>query len=358
LGDNFGTALRELRSVAGISLRSLGKLAHCSHGYLADLEAGRRRPGHTLAKQLDVILKADGRLAALAPDADDGGSFSLRSHKFVVSHLSADCSPDVLADLVEAHTVAGYLPGQRSARVAHPVAGECDLHLWDHGVVIHHLVEDVTHTDLGSLARWRYSSYERDQAWAGQVLSEQLQREVTADYVLSVYWVTEPAWQGSRLETALRLICMPRVLVGDGHPDGDCSDVEHALLRVGFDHHELMPFGAADAAIGYASWSGVVYRPLDAERALQESDLVQVELATQSLWSHCSWLARQIEDGTQPSIPSDHGWLWLRGARSRLFTSRPQETGPHRSMREAILTTSGLPAMLDEALITLKELAP
>jgi hypothetical protein len=172
-----------------------------------------------------------------------------------------------------------------------------------------------------------------------------------------VYWVTEPAWQGSRLETALRLICMPRVLVGDGRPDGDCADVEQALLRDGFEHPELMPFGAADAAIGYASWSGVVYRPLDAERALQESDLVQVELATQSLWSHCSWLARQIEDGTQPSIPAEHGWLWLRGARSRLFTARPQETGPHRSMREAILTTSGLPAMLDEALITLKELA-
>jgi hypothetical protein len=173
---------------------------------------------------------------------------------------------------------------------------------------------------------------------------------------LSAYWVTEPAWQGERLESALGLICIPRALVGENHLDRDCADLERTLLRDGFSHPDLVPFGAADTAIAYASWSGVVYRPLDTRRALQEHDLVGVELAAQSLWCHCSWLARQVEDGVTPAVSDRFGWQWLRGARSRLFTSRPQETGPHRSMREAILVSSGLPQMLDEALITLKEL--
>ena len=44
-----------------------------------------------------------------------------------------------------------------------------------------------------------------------------------------------------------------------------------------------------------------------------------------------------------------------RGARCRLANPRPQESGQHRSMREAILETSGLAGQLDHAIETLRE---
>jgi hypothetical protein len=101
----------------------------------------------------------------------------------------------------------------------------------------------------------------------------------------------------------------------------------------------------------------VVYTPQDHERALNEQDVVEVELAAQSLWQYCSWIAGEVEDGRDPQVNPAYGWRWLRAAQSRITTARPQETGPHRDMREAILATCGLPAMLDTAITTLRELS-
>lgn len=64
--ETFGETLRRLRLHAGMSLRRLADLAHCSKTHVADLETGRRMPTLPIAKALDQALGADGELAALA----------------------------------------------------------------------------------------------------------------------------------------------------------------------------------------------------------------------------------------------------------------------------------------------------
>ncbi|BCJ65083.1 helix-turn-helix domain-containing protein [Polymorphospora rubra] len=62
----FGTELRRLRSRNGLSLRALAARTHYSHGYLWDLEQGRKTPPHDTAAVLDQALNGSGALIAAA----------------------------------------------------------------------------------------------------------------------------------------------------------------------------------------------------------------------------------------------------------------------------------------------------
>ena len=72
----FGHRLKQLRAQRGISLRRLGQLVHCSHGYLWDLEAGTKRPSVSVAALLDGALGADGQLSALVHDMSADTDYS------------------------------------------------------------------------------------------------------------------------------------------------------------------------------------------------------------------------------------------------------------------------------------------
>lgn len=54
-------------------------------------------------------------------------------------------------------------------------------------------------------------------------------------------------------------------------------------------------------------------------------------------------------------VPAEFGWRFPRGIRSRLTTERPQETSKHRSMRDAVVQTSGLGRHLAQAVEILRE---
>lgn len=70
----FGSTLKELREHHGISLRRLGQMVHCSHGYLWDLENSTKRPSQSVADLLDRALRADGRLASLVRESSADGA--------------------------------------------------------------------------------------------------------------------------------------------------------------------------------------------------------------------------------------------------------------------------------------------
>lgn len=57
---NIGPRLKQIRERKGLSLRALAKLAHVSHSFIADIEAGRSKPSidtlQSLAKALGVSL--------------------------------------------------------------------------------------------------------------------------------------------------------------------------------------------------------------------------------------------------------------------------------------------------------------
>jgi transcriptional regulator with XRE-family HTH domain len=69
---SFGPRLRELRQGKRLSLRRLGQIVHCSHGYLWDLEVGAKRPSAEVAALLDAALDADGGLSSLVTGASTG----------------------------------------------------------------------------------------------------------------------------------------------------------------------------------------------------------------------------------------------------------------------------------------------
>lgn len=66
--ETFGTAMRQLRG--GMSLRELGRRSNLSKSYLSRLENDQQHPPASTAAVLDRVLNAQGRLVALAEQAD------------------------------------------------------------------------------------------------------------------------------------------------------------------------------------------------------------------------------------------------------------------------------------------------
>ncbi|NVI91392.1 helix-turn-helix domain-containing protein [Actinomadura sp. BRA 177] len=281
--------------------------------------------------------------------------FSARSHKFIAAFVGVEAAQRAISACDARVADDSHWISCRSAPYAHS-SGQCELHIWPFGVAIFHLVEDLTMPNIASLALWRMRSYAENLAWATTNLRQLTGAEdVSASYVLSAYWVTEPEWAHGQLDDALRTICTPRILLQRESrllesDRGEAERAERRVLASGHDGSGIEPFGLSGVSIGYAAWSGVVYHPISPNQALAEGDLVACELATQAVWAYCEYINRQIEFGIDPVLPDVHGWRFLRGARSRLVNPRPQETGQHRSMRDAIVRTSGLLEHLDQAI--------
>lgn len=58
--EDIGKRLKQIRKEKGFSLRGLGKAAHISHSFIADIESGRSKPSldtlDALAKTLNVSI--------------------------------------------------------------------------------------------------------------------------------------------------------------------------------------------------------------------------------------------------------------------------------------------------------------
>ncbi|MFE2639406.1 XRE family transcriptional regulator [Streptomyces scopuliridis] len=304
---------------------------------------------------------ADGQPVEPDPKSSPAlGPATVVSHKFI---------PIYVGEAAQAITGAPREPGpggleHRSTPAAHPdAAADSQLHLYDCGVVIAHLVQPLRVQNLGELAAWRYRTYAADLVWAGsrirELLSAQPQTHTPAPtYVLSAYLLEDSPWQGPDLESALQLLTTPSVLVDRQVPEAAVrlgDEVERKLLIEGFEHADVIDFGSRAVALGLAGWSGVAYHPVAPERALPMSSVVALELDVQTLWALSTYVLDEVEAGRDPVMPKDYGWRFLRGAYSRLTAARPQETAQHQLMREAILATSQLPDRLRAAQEALRD---
>lgn len=332
----FSAGLTEAEFAALLS-RMLSRTV--TPGHVASWETTSTPPG-------DVLIAAD----AVSPSPSRLG---LRSNKFICGFIGST------AALLAARP--GMTPGSfsgldcHSETVRHP-SGECTLHVWPSGSVVFHLAEDIEVTGVAALAAWRVRSYAENLAWATAQLREMAGPEVPAvSYVLSAYWVVRPVWAGRLLATGMRLLCSPRVLLDRDEGDPGAEEAERSLLASGYEHAGMRSFGMRGVSAGYASWSGVSYYPADEGRALAEDELIDVELALQSMWAYCDHVTGSTERGDSPQIPEGYGYRYLRAARSRLTSPRPQEPGQHQAMREAIVETSGLPGIAAQAIEALRE---
>lgn len=323
------------------------------------LETGRtRRPSDLYEKLYSETFKKNaselfGSMGSSGGTTETG--ITVRSHKFIpvfvgpesASNLLAMCSP-----CADQWTDCG------TVKHVHPL-GRCDLYVWRFGVALFHLVEDLDLSCVADLAVWRVNSYSENMEWAGSE-AERLTGQPTGlpPYVLSMYWVISHGWNERDLCNVLKLMCMPRVLL-----QRECGDsarahavqIEKSLMQAGFDHPDLVDFGILGSSQAFASWSGVVYHPIAPSRALDEQELVTCELTVQALWACCEFIRRVVEQGKDPIVDQNFGWSFLRGTRSRIINERPQETIQHRSMREAVVRTSGLDRHLAQAVEILKE---
>lgn len=280
---------------------------------------------------------------------------AVRSHKFIPIFVGSEVATDLLTSCtrrLDQWTDCG------SVRHSHE-RGACDLYVWPFGVALFHLVEDLELGCVADLAVWRTTSYAENINWAGDE-AERLtgQHFGLPSYVLSTYWLTSHGWNSHDLCNALKLMCMPRVLLQRDYGDSSRAQavqVEKNLMRSGFDHPDLIDFGVRGSSLAFASWSGVVYHPVSSNRSLCEHELTACELSVQALWAYCEFIRRIVEKGQDPTVPTGFGWRFLRAARSRIINERPQETVQHRSMREAIVQTSGLDRHLKQTVDILKE---
>lgn len=327
--------------------------------HIKRIESGSvRRPGSDYRSLLCVVLgKSEvdlfGETIAEPLTSDQ---FSVSSHKFVpcfVGHSNA-------VKLIR-HYGLVVDPQQRSPRrffgplpLPH---GACHLYVYSFGVALFQLDEFVRLPSIAGLARWRLRSYTAVLQWVTERLSDALGDSVAASYVLSLYRLEDGIWGSSELGTAMRLLCMPRVLLGEAPAEDaqNAEQVEAALFRNGFGHPDITEFGVMGLSMGCASWSGVSYYPIAPARALPMNELVEVELLVQALWCYCNHIIEQDQQGHVPAIPAEYGFRFLRGSASLCSTARPQESAQHRSMREAILATSDLGAKLRDALAILRD---
>lgn len=221
---------------------------------------------------------------------------------------------------------------------------------------------------LGELAVWRRDSYDSVLAWTGEQLGRLGRGSAAperAEYVLSLYMLESPLWPQPRdLQTALGLLSMPSVLLerepGDRAQQVASAEVaEQALLRDGFTHAELVDFGFGGTSVGFASWAGVSYHALAPARALHADEIARFELLVQALWCYCSHIIGSWEAGDRPYVDERrYGRRFLKACESQLTVARGTESTQHRLMREAILRTSRLPALLDRAMDVLADMRP
>jgi hypothetical protein len=334
------------RSAAGLTPAEFASL-------LAPLLGRPVTPGHVLSWETsatppgDVVIAAD----TVSPSA---ARLGVRSHKFIAGYAGPAAAGELAARAGMSRASFSGLQCMQ-APVTHP-GGPCALTVWPSGSVVFHLAEDIEVPGVAALAEWRVRSYAENLEWAARYLAGAGCGDGAASYVLSAYWVQRPIWAGRLLATGMRLLCSPRVLLDHGDRAGVAADeAERALLADGYSHDGMRSFGMRGVSHGYASWSGVSYFPADESRALAEDDIVAVELALQSVWAFSEHVNGCTERGERPAVPEGHGYRFLRAARSRLTSPRPQEPGQHQAMREALVETSGLPGILAQAIESLRE---
>lgn len=287
-------------------------------------------------------------------------TFEVTSHKFMPVFVGPK-NVDELRELLEPAPAELDVEDAWRAPVEHP-HGACTAYGLPWGVLVYHLEENVEPASLAELAVWRRQTYKRELAWtAGHVTDLLPGTAAVPEYVLSAFWLNRAMWEGPALETALRIMAMPRALLDDG---GGAAQLEHAqlveqtLLRDGFHSDQrIVDFGIEGTSLAYASWSGISFFPLSQDRALRPDRLVSFEVVAQSLWAWCHHLRCQVEAGLDPCPPDGFDWRWLRGVRSKVTTPRPQETTQQAAMRDAVMRTSSLDDHLAAALDMLRDAA-
>lgn len=94
--SDIGDRLKRLRESKGLSLRALGKAAHVSHSFIADIEAGRSKPS---LDTLTALARALG--VSMSDITGDIPSVAESRARYVYETIAAHRSDDPMSELPE-----------------------------------------------------------------------------------------------------------------------------------------------------------------------------------------------------------------------------------------------------------------
>jgi len=131
----------------------------------------------------------------------------------------------------------------------------------------------------------------------------------------------------------------------------DLVQLELQFLNDGIPNQDLAEFGLPGIDMGFASWDGLSYFRQSNEAPGLESDLVEFEIAIQTLWWQCKCFADVLSSGNPSSIEM----IWkllpdLKRRFSQLRSISSTESPSQRTMVEAVMKTSRINEIFEETI--------
>ena len=370
--QDFGLSRAQL--ARRISSASRGRIAtESADKALKRLESGQvQSPTETYRKLIsEVLCTSPESLFGARPLEAVGGSlpgkFIATCRKYIPVMQGAPAIDQITRRTrMSAADISGVPCAQTELDWPHDPHALVRVTAFPFGVVVAELRETHNFESLADLAVWRHTSYERDRPRIDTLLrSTWPWITESPDYILGTWWLAKSPWTDHDLDTAVRIMSTPSALLRrEGSPTVEqlragAEVAERTVWQAGFEAtNGLVGFGVPGVSVGYASWSGVAYSPMAADRSLQPEELGEFETLCQALWIWCHSINRAVEAGNDPIVDSEYGWRWLRGVYSRITRPRPTETRQVRAMRDAVIDTSELRTMLPAAIDLLRDAAP
>jgi len=238
------------------------------------------------------------------------------------------------------------------------------------GVGVWHIRRTQEFTSLSEVAVWRRSLYH--EILGGKHLIKKLTSQLIKgvddrspirshighiEYALSAVVLTNSVAKNERTaRNVLKVLASPSTLEAtDESKKADSLELERRFLENGIETPEGSEFGLPGRDLGFATWDGVAYSDNEGGQGPLAGKLVEFEVAVQSLW----WLCKCLIDSRSRITNKDGETVrkYLAEVRHRYAALRAigsMESQSQRTMIEAILKTSRIGEMVDEAAESLK----
>ena len=235
------------------------------------------------------------------------------------------------------------------------------------GFGVWHISQTNRFSHIQELAEWRKKQY--DDILHGRHVINVCMRELLSSskteagigkslgvpgYVLSVVILDKTNIKREEtIRNILELLSSPTSLEskqGSKDETEKLNRLEQTLLERGLMSPGIEEFGLSGVDIGFASWDGVSYFQLKNEHGLQES-LVEFEIAVQSLWWMCKYLADLYLSNDSQQMRIVRKYIpELKQHFTRIKNISATESPSRRTMAEAILNTSRLKQIVEAAI--------
>lgn len=272
----------------------------------------------------------------------------------ISSHLLIPCHPCFVPRPQETIPDSQYL--QIWTKI---ISSSFSVSYFNFPVSVLHLVLKRTFPSLSHFASWRRRTY-------NQILSPEfptflINMDPSLDnnsamelelygkpgYILSICELHSAVGPRSDLETILKLISNPRLLLEEDTqiPSEVAIKHEEQLFQNGLIQGDFEAFGIPKISCGYASWSGLSYQVLDEARALGMDKIIHYELGIQALWYFSYLIGKNALNSELHGVSHKE----IMNILSSLLIGEATEHTEDRKMREAVIRTSRLESVVRTA---------